>query len=553
PSALVVLESLPLTASGKVDRKALPAPERLAEGPRERVAPRTPLERALAGLWSEVLGIAAESIGVADNFFQLGGSSITGAIFINRLQETLQEIVHVVTIFDAPTVAGLAALLRKEYPRAVARLFGGEPVGEGAGEASGRRIDAASLVEVRRWIRVLGPLPEPIAVEPKNPSAVFVLSPPRSGSTLLRVMLGGHPGLFAPPELELLNFDTLRERREAFPGRDAFRLEGLARAVMEARGHTAEEALEEVARLEREGASTRRMYRLLQDWIGGRTLVDKTPTYAWDPEALRRAEAGFEAPRYIHLLRHPLGMVRSFEEARIDQIFFHGEHPFSRRELAELLWDVAYENTLAFLAEIPRERRHTVRFEELLREPEAELRQLCAFLGLEYHPAMAEPYRMTGRMTDGLYAESRMLGDVKFHQRSGVDAAVAERWREDYREESLGEPTRELAARLGYEIAAPERAWSPIPRTAWAAGEPLPLSFAQERLWFLSRLDPDSPAYNISAALRLLGRLDAAALAATFAEIARRHAVLRTTFTDDGHAPVQVVHPWQAAGLAVVD
>ncbi|HEY4591104.1 MAG TPA: amino acid adenylation domain-containing protein, partial [Thermoanaerobaculia bacterium] len=105
PSALVVLESLPLTASGKVDRKALPAPERMAEGARERVAPRTPLERSLAGLWSEVLGIAGESIGVEDSFFQIGGNSITGAILINRLQQELGEIVHVVTIFDAPTIA----------------------------------------------------------------------------------------------------------------------------------------------------------------------------------------------------------------------------------------------------------------------------------------------------------------------------------------------------------------------------------------------------------------------------------------------------------------
>ncbi|HEV8581882.1 MAG TPA: non-ribosomal peptide synthase/polyketide synthase [Thermoanaerobaculia bacterium] len=555
PSALVVLESLPLTASGKVDRKALPEPQRMAAAAAERVAPRTELERILARLWSEVLaGIEAESIGVDDNFFQLGGNSITGAILINRLQETLHEIVHVVTIFDAPTIAGLAALLVKEYPRAVARLLGEEPAGEFAGTTEGRRIDAASLAEVRSWIRVLGPLPEPIAAEPKNPSAVFVLSPPRSGSTLLRVMLGGHPGLFAPPELELLNFDALGERREAFPGRDAFRLEGLLRAVMEARGCTAEQAGEEVARLEREGASTRRMYRLLQSWIGERTLVDKTPTYAWDPEALRRAEAGFDSPRYIHLLRHPLGMVRSFEEARIDQIFFHGEHPFSRRELAELLWGVAYENTLAFLREIPRERQCTVRFEDLLRESEAELRRLCAFLGLEYHPVMAEPYRKTRqRMTDGLHAESRMLGDVKFHQHAGVDASVAERWREEYSEESLGGPTRELAARLGYAIAPPEPAWSPIPRGAWSAGEPLPLSFAQERLWFLSRLDPDSPAYNISAALRLVGKLDVAALAATLAEIVRRHAVLRTTFTDDGYEPVQVIHPQQAVGLAMID
>ena len=92
------------------------------------------------------------------------------------------------------------------------------------------------------------------------------------------------------------------------------------------------------------------MYRRLQEWTGGRTLVDKTPTYAWDPETLRRAEAGFEGALYIHLVRHPLGMVRSFEEARIDQIFFHADHPFGRREEAEALWVLAHRNALEHLA-----------------------------------------------------------------------------------------------------------------------------------------------------------------------------------------------------------
>jgi amino acid adenylation domain-containing protein len=405
---------------------------------------------------------------------------------------------------------------------------------------------------VRPWIRVLGPLPEAIAAEPQNPPAVFVLSPPRSGSTLLRVMLGGHPRLFAPPELELLNFDTLAERRAAFPGRDAFRLEGLVRAVMAARGCSPEQAAEEVARLEAEGASTRRMYGLLQEWIGPRTLVDKTPTYAWDPAALRRAEAGFAAPRYVHLLRHPLGMVRSFEEARIDQIFFHGEHPFSRRQLAELLWDVAYENTLAFLAEIPQERWCAVRFEDLLREPEAELRRLCAFLGLDYHPDMSEPYRdAPRRMTDGLHAESRMLGDVKFHHHGRVDAAVAERWREEYTEDTLGEPTRELAARLGYEVGPARERWTAIPR-AGVEG-PLPLSFAQERLWFLDRLEPGSSAYNLVNALRLSGRLDVQALAASLAAVVRRHTVLRTIFAATDAGPVQQVQPASVPPLPLCD
>jgi amino acid adenylation domain-containing protein len=222
PAAVVVLEVLPLTPNGKVDRRALPAPEG-ARG-RELVAPRTELERFLAGLWQDVLAVG--SLGVHDDFFELGGNSITGAMFVNRLQQELGEIVHVVVMFDAPTVAQLAAWVTENYPEAVARLFGQQVPGERR-EAWFQRVDAVQVIEFRSLIP---PLPPAAEVVEKNPRAAFVLSPPRSGSTLLRVMLGGSPALFAPPELELLSFDTLAERREAFPGRNSFWLEGVTRA-----------------------------------------------------------------------------------------------------------------------------------------------------------------------------------------------------------------------------------------------------------------------------------------------------------------------------------
>src|SRR4029079_15503231 len=96
-----------------------------------------------------------------------------------------------------------------------------------------------------------------------------------------------------PPELELLGFETMAERRAAFSGRggrDSFWLEGLLRAVKEVRGGTSEEAREAVEAGEREGMPTARFYGLLQEWIGERVLVDKTPSYALEPSVLRRAE-----------------------------------------------------------------------------------------------------------------------------------------------------------------------------------------------------------------------------------------------------------------------
>jgi amino acid adenylation domain-containing protein len=553
PDALVALEAFPLTPSGKVDRKALPAPEARPELAGEIVPPRTPLEHDLAGLWQDVLwnGLKTETIGVHDNFFQLGGNSISGAVFINRLQERLGEIVHVVTLFDAPTIAQLALHVAAEYPRAVERIWGGETLAShgGAADPQARRVDEALLDGVRALLHRRAPAPPAgrDQDQAKNPPVLFVLSPPRSGSTLLRVMLAGHPRLFAPPELELLHFATLRERRDTFTGRDAFRLEGLPRAVMEARGCDAAEAQALVTAWEDEGMSTRELYRRLQESIGGRLLVDKTPTYGWDPEALREAEAAFDRPLYIHLLRHPYGMIRSFEEARVDQVFFPADQPFARRELAEAVWVLAERNILEHLGTVPADRRLDVRFEDLVRDPDTELRRICAFAGLDYHPAMAEPYRRSSeRMTDGLHAESRMLGDVKFHQHSGVDAAAADRWRGWVTEDFLGEPARALAARLGYPLAAGSKAsWAAIPRRERADPEtsPLPLSFSQERMWFLHELDPESSAYNLCGAVRLRGTLDTAVLERCFAELLRRHESLRTTFGAVDGRPVQVVQP----------
>jgi thioesterase domain-containing protein len=128
PAALVVLEAMPLSPSGKADRKALARIAPVAGAAAGLVEPRNALERFLAGLFAEVVrtGDAGTSLGIHDNFFQLGGNSITGAIFINRLQQELGETVPVVTIFDQPTVAGLAGFLTAQYPRAVERLLGQE-------------------------------------------------------------------------------------------------------------------------------------------------------------------------------------------------------------------------------------------------------------------------------------------------------------------------------------------------------------------------------------------------------------------------------------------
>src|SRR5205807_1512095 len=113
---------------------------------------------------------------------------------------------------------------------------------------------------------------------------------------------------------------------------------------------------------EDEGWSTLRFYGWLAREIGPRMLVDKTPSYSWHQAALARAEAGFAEPLYIHLVRHPLGAIRSFEEAKLEQIFFPQATAFSRRELAELSWVAGHLNLGEFLERIPARRRYTLHY-----------------------------------------------------------------------------------------------------------------------------------------------------------------------------------------------
>jgi hypothetical protein len=107
PSAVVLLDKWPLTPNGKVDRKALPAPQtRATDGKGTFAAPRSPVEQAVAKVWCEVLG--CPPVGLADNFFDLGGHSLLAAQVVSRVNRALPGAVTVRALFDQPTLAGFA-------------------------------------------------------------------------------------------------------------------------------------------------------------------------------------------------------------------------------------------------------------------------------------------------------------------------------------------------------------------------------------------------------------------------------------------------------------
>jgi acyl carrier protein len=117
PSAFVFLDDMPLTSNGKLDRNALPSPDQSYRGFEHGfAAPGTPVEEMIAGIWAEVLKL--EKIGIHDNFFDLGGHSLKATQVMSRVREALQVDLALRVLFEAPTVAELAARVEQSMPRA---------------------------------------------------------------------------------------------------------------------------------------------------------------------------------------------------------------------------------------------------------------------------------------------------------------------------------------------------------------------------------------------------------------------------------------------------
>ena len=121
PAAIITMERFPLSPNGKLDRKALPAPE-AATSSSVYTAPESPVEKQLATMWAELLG--AERVGIHDDFFALGGHSLVAMQLVSRIMTAMHVELPLDALFNAPTIAGLARQIDESA---------GKPSGDGAG------------------------------------------------------------------------------------------------------------------------------------------------------------------------------------------------------------------------------------------------------------------------------------------------------------------------------------------------------------------------------------------------------------------------------------
>lgn len=278
---------------------------------------------------------------------------------------------------------------------------------------------------------------------------VFILTAPRSGSTLLRVMLAGHPRLFCPPELNLIGFETMRER-EAELGpcragvcskRGCDQRHGLQRALIELRQAddiTSQRVIDEMIN---RNEPIWRLYDTLIDLAAPRRLVDKSPSYTLRLEILQRCEQLFRNARYIYLHRHPYAVIESL----LRNVF---ESSAAR---AERVWTTANDNIQKFLLGVDRHRQIRIPYERLVSKPERVAREICTFLDIEFNAAVIKPYEGT-RMTDGIGPGIAAPGDPNFKKHNSIDQHLGNVWRDLDMLQPVGIETRRLCASLRYNI-----------------------------------------------------------------------------------------------------
>src|SRR5262249_23006541 len=120
PGQFVLLQTFPLTANGKIDVRSLPAPDGSTEPSRNYVAPRSETEQRLAEIWQEVLNL--KQVGISDNFFDLGGDSLSATRAFARINQQLGAALTLREILDHPTIGSLAEVICQSSASARPRL-----------------------------------------------------------------------------------------------------------------------------------------------------------------------------------------------------------------------------------------------------------------------------------------------------------------------------------------------------------------------------------------------------------------------------------------------
>ncbi|MGK7921460.1 MAG: alpha/beta fold hydrolase [Trichodesmium sp.] len=400
------------------------------------------LRTYIQSLVAKSMGINSSEIPTDTNLIELGMDSLMSMEVVNQLSRDLNFIIYPREFYERPKINSLTEYLSAElHNNDVAHQPSTKSI-----EMDVAHQPSAKSIEIFESQSSSYPAPLVSSAE-RLPGIIFILSSPRSGSTLLRVMLAGHSSLFSPPELNILPFNTMKERQEQLNA--SYLGEGLQKAFMEIQNLDAAASQTLIQDLESQNLSIQQIYAMLQENIAPRLLVDKSPAYAIDKTILERAEAIFANSKYIHLVRHPYSVIESFVRMRMQKLAGLGdENPY---HIAEQVWVKSNQNILDFLSGLDSERHHQIHYEQLVKEPEQVVSKLCDFLNIDFESELLQPYQ-GDRMTEGVHQSSLSISDPNFLQHKTIEGNLADKWKTIQLPHMLGLEAQNIANQLNYEL-----------------------------------------------------------------------------------------------------
>ncbi len=269
-----------------------------------------------------------------------------------------------------------------------------------------------------------------------NKKIIFILCAGRSGSTLLKNMLDQHTDIFAPAELNILPFDSLDDMELNF--RNTSLSKGLIEAIIKLRKCTESQALEIYEDFKKQNFSSQDIYDWFLSQIKETFLVDKSPTYCIHSTALNCCQKLNNEVRYIHLVRHPLAVMKSILENKFDKLarllkvnsfralnskteaptsnFLFFDRMAKTKHagvIAESMWRDANQNISHFLEGIDQEQKTEIYYESLVEQPVQTMKKICSFLNIEYEEDMNK--------TKGIFSNvEETVGDPNFFKRNNI-------------------------------------------------------------------------------------------------------------------------------------
>ena len=278
----------------------------------------------------------------------------------------------------------------------------------------------------------------------------FILSSPRSGSTLLQRMLDQHPEIESPEELHLLHFDSYSQRYSSL-NEDSTKhlLGGTIRLRSKINNISLEQSRDVEDDLISSHQSILHFYDEINDRFEGKYLVDKTPSYTYSKETLERILKLFPDAKFIYLARHPSAVIKSLIDSQLSEII-----PFTRRyggdqsSIPEMLWSLCNSNIQSMLSSTSPSNVHYVNYEDLVLTPKETISSIINFLGLSFYEQCVDPYSENQDEID----TNQYAGDLKFFLENRIVNDRADKWRDFSELHALSPLTQDLLRNIAMTI-----------------------------------------------------------------------------------------------------